>query len=249
MITKALFLISLVLLTSCMSSKKEEPKVVYAVCTAALESQGTCTRYMDRKIYFAANIFDEPYTNNPFDVERVQDILREISSNTNLGDNYFEFYTTDKNSLNLILEAQTVPGGFKSFIQILPDIEFNEIYATVNSPDPNAILEVNQANKKQFYLILRESCFRSNNVNCTNSVGQSFTSNKGLKALVARSFGRMIGLRTTNCGTKYDHPMCATEPNDDQWSITEEIRMYDLFNNALETITNSPTFYEVYFEE
>lgn len=249
---KNLILLGLILIfTSCAATKEDKDEVVYSACTDQAMVSGLCIRYMDRDVYFARNIFTEPGNNDEFDVESVQDNLDNLAMNSGLGEGYFRYHMADKSELDIILEETLYPAGngrtFKSFIQIWEDVSFNELYNELGSADPNSIVIVNQANKRQFFIILRASCFVSNNQNCTNNVMATFTPTKGLQALVGRSFARLIGVPTKDCILNPAHSMCATTPNDNQWSLTESIRFYDLFNNQLETIRNNRNFYEIFY--
>lgn len=244
-------LITLFLLSSCGVNKEEEPETVYTACGEQSMIDGLCIRYMDRDIYFARNIFTEAGNNDEFDVESVKENLDSLAINSGLGEGYFRYHMADKSELDIILEETLYPVAagrkFKSFIQIWEDVSFNELYDEVGSADPNSILIVNQANKRQFFIVLRASCFTSNNQNCTNNVLANFTPTKGLQALVGRSFARLIGVPTKDCILYPTHPMCATTPSDDQWDLTQSIRFYDLFNNQLETIRNNKGYYDIYY--
>lgn len=252
---KSLIISSLFLLVvSCSAQKDElEQTVIYSACGDQQMIDGLCIRYMDRKVYFARNIFSEPNTNNEFDVVKIKEAMDNLANNTNLGEGYFQYAMADKAELDLILE-DTVYGAnsglkFKSFIQIWPDVEFNQLWAGYGSADPNAVLIVNQANKKQFFVVFRESCFTTNNANCTNASGTQFSPNKGLYGLVSRNFARLIGVSVKDCADYPVHAMCAEKPSDAQWSLAESSRLYDIFNNQLETIRNNKNFYEVFFPQ
>lgn len=241
----------IILVTSC--AQKEEAEVRYSACTDESLMSGLCIRYMDREIYYARNLFETPEDNNEFDVVKAIDSFREVAKETGLGENYFSFKVTEPTELELILEEKLYAGEsgkkFKSFFLILEDTKFNELYSEIGSSDPNVIIKVNMANKKQFFMIFRSSCFITNDPRCTNSLASSFTPNLGLNALIGRSLARLIGVKTKDCIDYPIHTMCAITPNDDQWSLVERTRFYDLFNNQLETIRNNKNYYDVYFPE
>ena len=67
----------------------------------------------------------------------------------------------------------------------------------------------------------------------------------GVKALVARQLGALTGM-SYNC-TTVDRSMCAEFPRDTQWSTVQKNYWFASFNNALETITMNPDFYEEFF--
>ena len=256
-----LFLFSLY---SCVnSSNTNSPTVVYSACSVTMETAGTCTRFMDRDVYFANNIATQPLTNNSFNVLDVQAALNDLTSNTSLGNNYFRFHMTDAVNLNVI-NSVTSGVNFISFIQIIPDLDyydtndinhinphsgFNTLWNSGSYSDPNAIVIVNQANKRQFYILLRQSCFTSNSTSCTDDAAASFTSNKGLYSLVDRAIGRLVGLTNVDCTTYPNQLMCAQYPNDNQWSTTEQNRTYSLINNALETVSQNANFYQQVFSQ
>jgi hypothetical protein len=161
-------------------------------------------RWMDRHIYFsysqggAANVD----RNNEFQKQKIKDALNDISSRSNLGANYFQFVDTDEASLTPIITSTTSASDFKSFILIWPDSQFsdyviNQLGGTV--PDNNAVVVLNSAYKRQFFMIFKASCF-SSDVACNG-----ITSSTGLRALVARQLGLMTGMPL-----KSDSPTCAT---------------------------------------
>jgi hypothetical protein len=254
-----LFLI--LIMTGCGVVKKTvDPTVVYSACSLSQESSGVCSRFMDRDVYFVDN--STTYTNdlniknNPLDIAKVQESMIEFAGNTDLGSNYFKFHTATEAELAPIT-GYTVGLNFKSFIQVWPDADFSTLYRQLipNSNEPNAIVMLNPNNKKQFYMILKGSCFsESNNYNCTNKVGTSFTSSLGLTALVARNLGRIIGISLEDnikcvAGRIDTNVMCGLFPSDGQWSETEKRNMASLFNNALETISLNVGYYSQVFLE
>jgi hypothetical protein len=243
-------LILLTLMASCGEVTEEEEEsstaATFTACSLAAEQAGTCTRFMDRTIYLAFSDIATPDKNNAFHKEKIKDALNEITLNTSLGDNYFTFIEVDDSELSPILEETELEGEFKSFIQVFPDDEFNTLFSTFGTlPDPNAITVVNSANRRQFYIILRASCFESSEITCTNDGAAVFTTNKGLRALIGRQLGLMVGLTTKDCTLFPVQSACATFPSDAQWSDTEKDRYFSVFNNSLEAVSNNASFYEL----
>jgi hypothetical protein len=161
-------------------------------------------RWMDRNIYFAYSQGGAANANrnNEFQKQKVKDALIDIANRSNLGSNYFNFINTDEARLTPILTATTSSSEFKSFILILPDADFsdyvvNQLGGTV--PDPNAVTVLNSAYKRQFFMIIKASCF-SSDVACNG-----ITSASGLRALVARQIGLMTGMPL-----KKDSATCAS---------------------------------------
>ena len=67
----------------------------------------------------------------------------------------------------------------------------------------------------------------------------------GVKGLVARQLGALSGM-SYNC-VLVDRTMCADFPRDTHWSTVQKSYWFASFNNALETITMNPEFYEEFF--
>lgn len=249
------YLFSILVLFSLYScaEKVDENNERYVSCTDQNQVLGLCIRYMDREIYYSRSTFDRPEDNDQFDVIKVMDSFNVLATNTGLGENYFNFKIAEVAELEIILDETIYFGDtnskFKSFFLILGDARFNELYAEVGSSDPNAIVRVNMANKKQFFMVFRASCFIGSDTRCTNNGLNSFTPSLGVNALVARSVARLIGIKTKNCIDFPVHVMCTTEPNDGQWGLIETLRFFDLFDNQLETIRSNNNYYEVYFPE
>ena len=238
----------LFLCVGCLEEKedKPDPKVVYSACSEADQEQKKCTRFMDRKIYLSFSQGLDPNKNNEFQKVAVKEAFREIEEITDLGSGYFTFEEIDPAFIEPITEP--VSGSeFRSFVQILPDAEFNSIANQFGFiPDQNSITVINAANKRQFYLILRASCFNPNDPICTNDAGATMGT-MGVRALIARQLGILTGMPLT-C-TPFERTMCADFPKDEQWSTTEKSYWAASFNNALETIANNPNFYEEFFLE
>src|SRR5690606_24333090 len=92
------------LLLGCAEEKDDTVITKYIGCTKALENQGECIRWMDRKIYFAFSSGSTPSRNNEFDKATVKEVLEEISESTMLGQGYFQFTEVDEGLLNPIIE-------------------------------------------------------------------------------------------------------------------------------------------------
>lgn len=245
---KTLLILILLSLMGCETKKEDDgkTKIVYSACSIAEQSQNKCTRFMDRKIYLSFSLGLDPNKNNEFQKIAVKDALREIAEETNLGAGYFSFEEIDPSFIQPITETTTAE-SFRSFIQILPDAEFNTVAAEFGFiPDQNAITVINAANKRQFFIILRASCFNPNDVLCTHDPSATMGS-LGVKALIARQLGVLTGM-PLSCSS-FDRTMCGDFPRDSQWSTTQKSFWAANFNNALETIANNPNFYEEFFLE
>lgn len=238
-------LLLLLLVIACnQKEEKEEPKVIYTTCSIADQQKSKCTRFMDRTIYFAYSMGQNPEKNNEFQKLAIRDTLTELEENTSLGGGYFKFVEVDASLIQPITTV-THAENFKSFIQVYPDTEFNELANEYGYlPDTNAITVLNHANKRQFFIVFRASCFNPNEFRCTNDL-DSVMGGAGVRALVARQFGALVGM-AHNCST-YSRTMCPDFPNDQQWSTAQKNYWFASFNNALETITMNPNFYEEFF--
>ena len=227
----------------------DNPKVVFKACSQTQESNGECTRFMERKIYFANYNSGEPDKNEIFAVQKVKDALNDIAADSDLGDNYFSFENVDGNLLQPVVE-RTDGIQWRSFVQVWPDAEFNSFLSELPfQADSNAIVAINQANRRQFWIILRASCFDSNQVSCTNDNSATFTSNMGLFALVGRTLSRLIGMTVKDCSLDPDHTMCAEFPSDTQWSLSSKNQFFANIRNALDTVSSNENFYEAFFVE
>lgn len=251
------------------SKKTTDPTVIYSACSIEQENSGLCSRFMDRDIYFVENSVTTggEIKNNPLDIAKIKASLVDFACNTALGCNYFIFHTASADEL-VPLTEYTTGKNFKSFIQIWPDSypadsteeSFGsfQLKTIPNAAEPNAIISINDNNKKQFYMIIRGSCLlESNNTDCTRRVASAFTSNLGLTALIARNMGRLVGIpleSNDTCDSDTRVPlnlnfMCGRSPSNGQWSTTEKIKMKGVFNNALETISLNPEYYNQIFLE
>lgn len=245
---KTAILLSIILVSSCAQETDEEsPKKVYVSCSLEEQQANKCTRFMDRVIHLSFSTGSDPSKNNAFQKQEVIDAMEEVARLTQLGSGYFSFKEVDPVLIEPVTE-ETYADEFRSFIQVWPDLEFNEFADEWGStPDQNAILVLNKANKRQFYLILRASCFTPNDSRCTNDNGAVMGSN-GIRALVARQIGQLVGI-PVNCSLGDERAMCSDFPSDSQWTLAQRQYWAANFNNALETISNNPDFYEEFFLE
>lgn len=237
---KALFLALFII--SCSSSEEENtPERVYVTCSKSDQAANKCTRFMDRKIYFSFSTSPNPNMNNAFQKQEVQDALEEISEITQLGTGYFTFEEIDPILIEPVTDEDN-SSGFRSFIQIWPDDEFIDFANEFGYvPDENAITVLNTSNKRQFYMIIRSSCFIANDTRCSQDAGATMGTN-AIRALVARQLGSLVGI-PMDCSTSINRTMCPFFPRDEQWTLSEKQYWQANFNNSLETISNNPDFY------
>jgi hypothetical protein len=234
-------------LFSCAQNKEEDSKTIYVVCSIEDQNAGKCLRYMERDVYLALPGSD-PNKNNIFQKSVIEEFLTEFACETDLGCGYFKTYDIDETFITPLSEATTSSNNFRSFIQIYPDIDFNELASQWGyNPDQNAIIVVNQANKRQFYMILRASCFNTNDFRCTsdNSVTMGVT---GVKGLLARSFAALVGA-PYDCSQGNNSTMCPQFPSEDQWINPEKSKQIALFNSQLEIIRLNPNVYEEFVSD
>lgn len=205
----------------------------------ATTATASSARWMDQNVYFAYPDATDINRNNAFQKQKVQDALDYLSTNTLLGEGYFSYHEVDESELTPILTAQTAT-DFKSFVLIWPDATFNSYLATTLggvTADPNAITVINDANKRQFFLIFKASCF-SNNATC-QSIGTN-----GLSAMISRQMGLLSGLSTKDCLTYPSDVMCASIPSDSQWASSYQLKFFSAFNNVLTKILSIPSYYK-----
>lgn len=240
------FLLTILALVSISCSKEsdEDKEVVtkYIGCSKALENQGDCIRWMDRKIYLAFSNAANPTRNNEFQKAKVKEALAEIEKNTILGTGYFQYQEVDESLLQPIVEPGLSPNQYKSFILVWPDDVFNNYVVNNlggNVPDPNAITVINSAYKRKFFMILRASCFVS-------AASCNAITTPGLYALIARQMGLLTGISPVSCDTEPNNVMCSALPNDLQWNEQNRQRWFSTENNILEVILNNPNFYDEY---
>jgi hypothetical protein len=196
----------------------------------------SASRYMDRSIYLSDPNLEDSNRNNFFQKEKIKDALIDVATSTGLGANYFSFTQAAESELEPVTVSDPNSPQTKSFILIWPDNIFNAYAASKynsNIPDLNAITVINEANKKQFFMIFRASCFQTSSV-CGN-IGVN-----GFKALVARQLGLLVGLNF-NC-TNPLSTMCQT-PSDSQWNEINKFNFSRDYLNQLSTIDSTPNFY------
>jgi len=231
---KKLFALFILIFT--FGCNKQEDTIVYKEYTPVY-------RWMDRVIYFAYSTGSNANRNNEFQKAKVQDALKEVANLTNLGENYFSFQEVDEAILQPIYQAGQSANEYKSFILIWDDTSFNDFVVNTlggSVPDNNGVVVINSAYKRKFYMILKASCFTSS-ATCNN-----ITQN-GLRALIARQLGSMVGMSMrSDCSADPENTMCASLPTDAQWNDFNKSRWVNSFNNSLETILNSPNFYDEY---
>lgn len=238
-----LALLTLGVLFGC-GKTEEDPEVItkYIGCTKALEGQGDCIRWMDRKIYFAFANSGTPLRNNEIHKGKVKEALKEIEENTLLGAGYFQYQEVDESLLQPIIEPGLSPNQYRSFILIWPDEDFNDYVVNNlggNVPDPNAITVINSAYKRKFFMIIRASCFQS------QAACNSITT-PGLNALIARQLGLLTGISPVDCDEEPNNVMCSAFPTDAQWNEQNKQRWFSTENNILEVILNNSNFYDEY---
>lgn len=199
-------------------------------------------RWMDRQIYLAFSSGTSPQKNNEFQKATVQEAFNEIAKATTLGDNYFSFSQVDEAVLQPIIEPGKSANEYKSFVLIWPDADFNNFVVNTlggNVPDQNGVVVINASFKRKFYMIIKSSCFVSSTA--CNSI-----TTQGLKALIARQLGYLVGMppkTTAECNSDPENVMCAL-PNDQQWNDFNKVRWGNSFNNNLEAILNNPNYYD-----
>lgn len=228
-----ILLIFSLIMTSCTTEKE---KIVYKEYVPEY-------RWMDRQIYFAFSSGTNSERNNEFQKAKVQDALKEIQEMSNLGKDYFSFQEVDEAVLQPIYTVGQSENEYKSFILIWPDTDFNNFVVNTlggSVPDNNGIAVINSAFKRKFYMIIKSSCFTSSAA--CNSITQN-----GLRALIARQLGSLIGMPILqDCGTNPETTMCASLPNNEQWNDLNKLNWKNSFNNSLETILNNQNFYDEY---
>jgi hypothetical protein len=198
-------------------------------------------RWMSQVIYFSESVTNSNGVtyNTEIQKEKIRSALNQISCDTMLGCNYFTYGELPESSLPLLGEVTLSDSRFPSFIRILPDTVFSQTWQDLGGDeDVNAILVVNAAAKRQFQLIIRNSCFETN-INCNG-----ISSEEGLRALLARQLGRLAGLTVVDCDVNPNDVMCGDFPVNEQWELTNRNKWYAQFDNQLENILNIPSFYD-----
>ena len=201
--------------------------------------------WMDNNVYVASPNGDK---NNTFFVADIFDALEEVSCSSLLGCGYFNKVspTIPESQIPIYLERAELDNRERSYLMVWPDESFNSFINDngISPADPNSLLIINQAYKRNFTMIYRASCFDANNPFCDG--GNGGITKDGVRALVARQLGLMVGLRIKNCTEEPNHVMCAEIPSDFQWTIDAKNKFFNQFNNALEFIGNNSDFYFEY---
>lgn len=230
-------------LVSCGTQEEEDTGTTYVVCSVADMNAGKCLRYMERNIYFAYASGTDSDKNSVFQKEIIQEVLTEVAENTDLGTGYFNFIEVDETFIVPLTESTSSGSAFKSFIQVWPDAEFNSFAEQWNYvPDQNAITVVNGANKRQFYIIVRASCFETNDLACTRDPSVTMGSS-GVKGLIARQLAQLVGA-PFSCDSGDDNTMCSDAPSENQWLSAEKEKFFSMFDSQLELIRLNPDVFE-----
>jgi hypothetical protein len=215
-------------------------------------SKGGCQldKWMDDKLFFA---FSNGSTdrNTRFATDAVKDALNEIAENSLLKKDYFSYILTNEADLPLFTEPIEIFGAQPSFYLVWDTSTFNGfVRSELNGiiPDPNGftILDVN--NKRKFQTILSNSCFFTETINgqtfsLCGPTGIGLSHNKGVRALIARQLGVLVGMEFADCNTAPLDTMCADNPSDAQWESPNRERWLNEFNNYLELVNNLDNFY------
>ena len=233
MLIKISLLFSMIIFSSCKDNSTE---------TIVYKDPVPVNRWMDREIFFAYSTGGSPQRNNEFQKVKVQEALDEIAMGSTLGQGYFNYTQVDEALLQPVLEPGNSALAYKSFVLIWPDVDFNNFI--VNSlggvvPDQNAAVIINSSFKRKFYMIIKASCF-------TSSSSCNGISAQGVKALIARQMGFLVGIppqTPAQCTSDPANVMCPLASND-QWTDSNRIRFMNSFNNSLEAIVNNINYYD-----
>jgi hypothetical protein len=234
---------------ACAQQEEEDTnKTIYVVCSQEDFAAGKCLRYMERSIFLAFASGGSPDKNNIFQKQTIKDAFNEVAENTDLGSGYFTFTEIDPVFIEPLSEVTQTGTAFKSFIQVYPDDEFN-LFAEKWSfvPDQNAVVVINGANKRQFYMIIRASCFETNDINCTSDPSISM-GETGAKALIARQLAQLVGA-PYDCSLGNNNTMCSSSPSEGQWLVAEKNKYFSMFNSQLETIRLNPDVYDTFISD
>lgn len=213
--------------------------VAVSACSPEPEGNSSSSRWFERTLYFALSGSD-PERNNFFHKERVREGIREIEQLTSLGLDYFSFKEVDESIIDPT-SNDFESKDFKNFILIWPEAIFNSYVLNElggGNPDSNAVAIINSANKRQFFIIFKSTCFSSSS-SC-NNIGVN-----GVKAMIARQLGFLIGMTSANCAINPTSVMCASNSaiSDAQWGVNPKVIYSNNYNNILEQILNTEGFY------
>ncbi|MCX6129804.1 MAG: hypothetical protein NTX25_12190 [Proteobacteria bacterium] len=186
-------------------------------------------RYFDREIYMPTGVSVQPEMAAA--QELIQASLIELADSSDLGKDYFIFKFEEDSLLQPVSEETQYDGRpWFSFIQVWPDNLFNDqISSSVGtSGDPDVLVVRNELNEREFYAILRLSCFVAG-----ESCG--FPTQKESKAVIWRAMGYLIGLKhSENANSLIMKPGVSSEQEK-----PEEIKKYLAeFDGQLERTRN-----------
>lgn len=190
---------------------------------------GEIWRYFDRQLFFPAGVSVDPEVSAS--QEQVRQALLELELATDLGRDFFIFQYDDDSLLQPVA-SETVQKGreWKSFVQIWKDDLFNQFVAESvgTAPDSDIVVAQNEKNKREYYIILRLSCFVAGEA-C------GYPTQVQARAIVWRAFGYLIGLRFGVDATSEIMRAGVSSKMAD----SEEIRKYNAeFNSMLERMRN-----------
>jgi hypothetical protein len=228
-----------------LDENKDEEKIVYVVCDIEKMKNKECSRFMDRKIYLPRSYNSQESVDLEFAKDNFKEALNAISTESiYLGSNYFEYPETDERLMNPITSLDVRASEFNSFVLFWNSTRFNQYIEDndINPSDPNSIFVINKANKRQFWIIFRMECFLngdSGHEACTSNASEEYTSTKGTRALVARTFSRMVGEPYVDCNANSTDFMCPLTPKDAQWDSLPKIQSnITRLDNRLELIAS-----------
>ena len=193
------------------------------------EDQDNIWIYFDREVYFPTGVSVTP--NQSAAHQKARDALLELELETDLGKDFFIFKTDDDSLLQPISESTEVDGReWTSFIQIWDDDLMNEFLAKNLSVvgDDNAIVALNSGNKREFFIVLRLSCFLAGDTCDLATENQA-------KALVWRAMGYLIGMRI---GDEVSSDIMRQEISPTQEDSEQIRRFMAEFNGTLERVRN-----------
>jgi hypothetical protein len=200
---------------------------------------------MDRTVYFATSGADQTRNGELQKIE-VQAALSELELSTSLGEGYFSYQEADESAFSVAVAMGSSASWPKSFILLWPDGPFNSYAASLAAtsgialPDPNAIAVVNDANKANFFIIIRSSCIP---YGAQPICQPGLSATLGFHALVSRQVGLILGLAAKDCAHYASDIMCADTPSDSQYSASSRLSFSSSANNVLESILLNPSYY------
>lgn len=184
-------------------------------------------RYIDRRIFFSKGVSVTPEQAAAQEVARKA--LEELQLKTDLGPDYFIFDKTNDSVLQPLIEKREYEGReWQSFVQIWSDDVFDKFVLTnIGAPsDPDLVVATNKSDDRQFYILVRLSCFLSGD-ECRNAT------EKQAKLMVWRAVGYATGLRY---GKNATTPIMKPGTSSDQETTDAEKVFIREFNNMLERL-------------